>query len=311
MARRISIINFKGGVGKTTLAFEFASGLARFAPHPKVLLIDVDHQSSLSIVCMGGAEWEKAVDNEFTSTEVFKYFVSKRQELPGREIVYDNPIRHIGYENLGIVPASLELDDIEIQLTGAHHGNAIESEWDKRTLICRWLEDALIDEYFDYIIFDCPPATKIVSQNAIAASHGYVVPVVPEAVMERGVPHLTNIVETRIDGYLRQLSVLGKARATYVPNTQRVGLVITRIRTHGPAESGYTDDHTRFLRSLQREWGSELIAPYVEDGTGISQTLAEGIPVYDRKDHQNIRNRRFHTVYRQLTDELKSRIDTL
>ena len=37
-----------------------------------------------------------------------------------------------------------------------------------------------IDEYYDYIIFDCPPATKIISQNAIAASHGYLVPVIPK-----------------------------------------------------------------------------------------------------------------------------------
>lgn len=41
----------------------------------------------------------------------------------------------------------------------------------KRTLICRWLEESGVDDEYDLIIFDCPPATKIVSQNAIAASH--------------------------------------------------------------------------------------------------------------------------------------------
>lgn len=42
MAKRISIINFKGGVGKTTLAFHFGTGLARY-PDARVLLIDMDH----------------------------------------------------------------------------------------------------------------------------------------------------------------------------------------------------------------------------------------------------------------------------
>ena len=45
MARRISIINFKGGVGKTTLAFHLAAGLVRFHSPAKVLVVDMDHQT--------------------------------------------------------------------------------------------------------------------------------------------------------------------------------------------------------------------------------------------------------------------------
>ncbi|MBI2868778.1 MAG: AAA family ATPase [Chloroflexi bacterium] len=49
------------------------------------------------------------------------------------------------------------------------------------------------------MIFDCPPATKLVTQNAIAASHGFIIPVIPEAVSVRGVPHLITRVMTKID----------------------------------------------------------------------------------------------------------------
>ena len=56
MAKRVSIINFKGGVGKTTLAFNLAAGLARYHG-ARVLLVDMDHQSSLSIVCLGSDVW--------------------------------------------------------------------------------------------------------------------------------------------------------------------------------------------------------------------------------------------------------------
>src|SRR5439155_24533664 len=151
--------------------------------------------------------------------------------MPGSEIIAKNPLNDKNYETLDLVPASLELDDTEIELTASQMGNAITSEWVKRTLLCQWLEETGLDEAYEYIIIDCPPATKIVSQNAIALSHGYVVPVVPEAVMERGAPHLVHLIRDRIDEKLRLLSNFGQDvqhRSLYVEQTKLVGLVITR-----------------------------------------------------------------------------------
>ena len=309
MAKRISIINFKGGVGKTTLAFHFGTGLARYHNNARVLLIDMDHQSSLSILCLGAVEWERAVEAELTIEEVFRPFVGQTSQLPGDEIIVDHPMRR-PYATMDLVPASLQLDDTEIELTASHQGNAIQSEWNKRTLVCKWLESAEIDDEYDYIIFDCPPATKIVSQNAIAASHGYIIPVVPEAVMERGAPHLHEMVRTGIDARLRALAAMGEHRSMYVSETQLIGLAITRIQTSG-GQSGYTDDHTQHLRSLERHWGEELVRPYIVQGTGLSQALADGVPVYDRSNTQNVGGRGLHQQFRELTNILKQRIDEL
>ena len=289
MAKRISIINFKGGVGKTTLAFHLGTGLARYH-NAKVLLIDVDHQSSLSILCLKAKKWQEAVDEKRTIDKVFRPFVSQSASPPDDEIIIMEPIKYRGYNGMDIVPASLQLDDTEIELTASHQGNAIRSEWNKRTLICRWIEDAGINNQYDYIIFDCPPATKIVSQNAIAASHGYIIPVVPEAVMERGAPHLYEMVGDGIDKRLNALAAMGEPRKMHVPDTKLVGLVITRIQTAG-GYSGYTDDHTRHLKSLKRHWQDMLVEPYISQGTGVSQALASGVPVYDRGSTQNIGRR--------------------
>lgn len=313
MAKRVSVINFKGGVGKTTLAFQIAAGLARFHG-ARVLLVDVDHQSSLSIVCLSGAGWAAVVGAGKTINEIFRSFVGSSVPFPDASIIERRAIKQSSsphYRSLDILPASLELDDIEIDLTASHQGNAIHSEWNKRTLICRWLEEAGIDHEYDYIIFDCPPATKIVSQNAIAASHGYILPVVPEAVMERGAPHLVGMIQNGIDVRLKALATMGVARPMHVADTQLVGLAITRIKTHGPAQSGYIDDHTTHLASLQRRWGNLLLEPYIEDGTGISQALADGVPVYDRAGTQNVGHRGINTMFHQLTDALKARIDIL
>jgi len=310
MAKRVSIINFKGGVGKTTLAFHLATGLSRYHDEKRVLLIDMDHQSSLSILCLGPDAWEQAVEEERTVEEVFKPFVGRRPELPHSELIVQNPLGRRPYATLDLVPASLRLDDTEIDLTASHQGNAIASEWNKRTLICRWLELTEVDNRYDYIIFDCPPATKIVSQNAIAASHGYILPVVPEAVMERGAPHLHGMVRTGIDRRLIALAAMGEPRAIFVPETQLVALAITRIQT-SRGSSGYTDDHTQHLRSLERHWGDDLARPYIVQGTGLSQALADGVPVYDRSHTQNVGGRGLHQQYRELTNELKRRIDAL
>ncbi len=74
MAKRISVINFKGGVGKTTLAFNLAAGLARFHG-ARVLLVDMDHQSSLSIVCLGTSAWEQAAGSGETVDLIFRNFL--------------------------------------------------------------------------------------------------------------------------------------------------------------------------------------------------------------------------------------------
>jgi chromosome partitioning protein len=119
------------------------------------------------------------------------------------------------------------------------------------------------------------------------------------------------MVKNGIDKRLNALAAMGSRRRMHVPDTALVGLVITRIDTHGPAYSGYTDDHTQHLGSLQRAWGDKLVQPYIVKGTGVSQALAEGVPVYDRANTQNIGERGIHLLYRELTDELKRRIDKL
>jgi chromosome partitioning protein len=135
MAKRISVINFKGGVGKTTFAFQFATGLARYHD-ARVLLMDMDHQSSLSIVCLTGSRWAKVVNANRTVNEIFKPFVGPSGTFPGKSIIESGAVKEAShlpyYKNVDIVPASLQLDDIEIDLTASHHGNAIHSEWDKR-----------------------------------------------------------------------------------------------------------------------------------------------------------------------------------
>ena len=217
--KRVSVINFKGGVGKTTLSLHLAAFLAR---QSRLLLVDIDHQSSLSIVVLGAALWEQCVKSQRTVNRVFESFCNRKIPMPKAEIVVRNAkgARNKAdkdfYPNLDFVSAQFELDDTEIDLASTTYGNANLSDWEKRTLLASWLDGVDADKTYDYVIFDCPPATKIVSQNALAASDCYVIPVIPDDLSSRGVTHFRNLVQEKIDGKLAYRDPeLGYLTATY------------------------------------------------------------------------------------------------
>ena len=124
--------------------------------------------------------------------------------IPDGSIVIRNAMfgQNSLYPPLDFVSAQLELDDTEMDLSFTHYENVDLSDWEKRTLLARWFDSIGANDLYDYIVIDCPPATKIVSQNALAASNSYVIPVIPEDISSHGVTHFQNLVKTKIDDKL-------------------------------------------------------------------------------------------------------------
>ncbi|MEI7143735.1 AAA family ATPase [Pectobacterium brasiliense] len=296
MAVKVSVINFKGGVGKSTLTFHLAAYLARSS---KVLVIDVDHQSSLSIVMMGGKLWNASVADRKTCNTIFESFCNRRVSMPGQEIIHKNILHQRQpdydlYPTLDLVPAQFELDDTEIEMASTTMGSAMLSEWHKRTLVAEWMDNVNADEYYDYIIFDCPPATKLVSQNALAASDYFVIPVIPDAMSSRGVTHFRALVENKIDRKLEFLrtgaSVADKDVPTaYCPQTKLAAIVPFMAKPAGNAASGLTNIHTEQLGALKRQWKNDLIKPIVKHMTGVAEAIDDGWPVWTAYRTPNIK----------------------
>ncbi|WP_368161519.1 ParA family protein [Aeromonas sp. R5-3] len=295
MAIKISTINFKGGVGKTTLTFHLATHLAKKS---KVLVIDVDHQSSLSIVMMGGELWQDAVNNKRTCNSIFESFCNRRVISPSDEIIHRNILhtrspKYDFYPNLDLVPAQFELDDTEIEMASTTMGSPIISEWHKRTLLAEWLDSVDANNNYDYIIFDCPPATKLVSQNAIAASDYFIVPVIPDAMSSRGVTHFRSLVNLKIDKKLEFLRTSASISdsdipKSYSPTTTLAAIVPFMAKKAGNAASGLTNNHTEQLVALRRQWKSDMINTVVPSLTGIPEALNMGWPVWTAYQTDNI-----------------------
>ena len=139
---------------------------------------------------------------------------------------------------------------------------------------------------YDYILFDCPPATKLVSQNALAASNFYVIPVIPDEMLSRGVTHFQNLVKVKIDDKLKFLKEASNLKGTeiplnYVPTTKLAGIVPFLAKTAGNAYSGLTNLHTRQIRVLKNKWKEKFIDATVKHMVGVPEAIDSGWPVWD------------------------------
>jgi chromosome partitioning protein len=155
-ARVISIVNHKGGVGKTTTTINLGKALVKLGF--KVLLVDMDSQGNLS-QSLGIDNPEKQVVNALLKNE-------------------DLPVVVIG-ENYHLSPSDLELAYADLELVQAVGGvNQLKNKLNP------------LRESYDYILIDCPPALNIFTNSALVASNGCLVTLQPEVSAMKGVNNL-------------------------------------------------------------------------------------------------------------------------
>jgi chromosome partitioning protein len=281
------------------------------------LLIDVDHQSSLSIVVLGAPLWEKCIKAQRTVNRVFESFCNRKIPLPKSDIVIKNALheqdkRYDFYPKLDFVSAQFELDDTEIDLASTTYGNVNLSDWEKRTLLASWLDQIDADKTYDYVVFDCPPATKIVSQNALAASDCYIIPVIPDDVSSRGVTHFRNLVQDKIDKKLEYLRTSARVPDSdvprnFVPKTRLAGIVPFLVKHAGRASSGFTNIHTEQIAALRRTWKDDVIKTIGLNKIGVPESVNAGVPVWSLRG-PNVTTA-VKTMMTSICEELKKRVD--
>jgi chromosome partitioning protein len=168
----VSVINQKGGVGKTTTSANLSSGLAEKGK--RVLVVDVDAQSNLSTHL--GLEAEVDEDsgrsNRGTIYEVLKGDMALKDAIVSRS------------KNLDVVPSSLLLSAADLELGGVVG----------RELLLKRVIQPVRDAY-DFIVIDCPPALGLLSLNALAASDRVVIPVQSEYLALHGVRQLLDTID--------------------------------------------------------------------------------------------------------------------
>lgn len=170
MARKISFINYKGGVGKTSLIVNLAACLAKAGK--RVLLFDFDTQSNASIWLLRLERWNKI--NNTGEGAVFSIFdpgVARVKDLVVKDVVEDKAGEKL-LPGLDLVPTTFNLVDLEAEYEGA-------PGMPPYLLFQQQLAE--IEDQYDFILFDCPPNILRASQCGIFCSNEIYVPANPDA----------------------------------------------------------------------------------------------------------------------------------
>ena len=181
----ISIINQKGGVGKTTTVINLAAGLSMKGK--KILVIDLDPQ--------GNATTGLGLSNT-ASSDTTIYSV-----LNGNKTISE-VIQQTNFENLNLITSNVDLSGLEVETAGDSR-RAFKLK-DELTSI---LNDSRAS--YDYILIDCPPSLSLLTIMALVASDALVVPLQTEFFALEGLTQLMKTIERIKNNLNPELSIRG------------------------------------------------------------------------------------------------------
>lgn len=205
MSRIISVVNQKGGVGKTTTAINLGAYLAWLGKF--VLLVDLDPQANAtSSLGVSHGELEHGVYHSIIGEKTF------------RDII--QPTKHAGYK---VAPATGDLAGARIELVN------LENREHK-------LRDAMLEvrNDYDYIIIDCPPSLDMLTINGLVAADDLLIPVQAEYLALEGLSQLLQTIQLIKDNVKPDLSILGAVVTMYDKRNKLSDQVVAELRQHFP-----------------------------------------------------------------------------
>lgn len=239
-----TIVNQKGGVGKTTTAISLGGALARIGK--KVLLVDLDPQASLT-------HYVKIQSNELPFS-VYDVFVAKHNPQIFTDII-SKTIINSGFNNIDIMPSHMALATLD----------AAMSEQAGKGLIVREILANLQENkanstaQYDYVIIDCQPVLGILMINALVAADVIVMPTQTE--------HLSLL------GLNKMLATIEQMRSVLSPKV--VSLIVPTLfdRRVNACLTAYS--------VMRLEYKSQLWRGYIPIDTKFRDASAEGLPISD------------------------------
>ena len=212
--RVVSIINYKGGVGKTTVTANLAGELAKRGR--KVLLLDLDSQTSLTFSFISPEEWRR----DFAAAQNIKTWFKKAfgsSPLPLTDFIFEpKTVKAVlnGNGKLGLIASHLDLLGIDMELATLLSGkNLQQAKW-KFLKIHGSLEEALKlipSGTFDIVLIDCPPNFNIVTKSAIVASDYILIPTKPDFLSTAGIDYLMRQIKNLVYDYNFCIRIDGNA----------------------------------------------------------------------------------------------------
>ena len=203
----VSVLNSKGGVGKTTLTANIGVGLARLGR--KVLLLDLDPQTNLTFSFYSPDEWDAGLRPNRTIKRWFDAQLTDLANVPrltdltvAPQRVADRLSGHAG--KLDLLSSHIGLTDMDLRLSRELHSDTSTRSWAHRLRLHRILADALEDDDvadYDFVLIDCAPDFGIVTRIAVVASDCLLVPAKADHLSILGIGSLLGNIRDLTDDY--------------------------------------------------------------------------------------------------------------
>jgi len=204
MGRTYTLVNQKGGVGKTTSVINLGAYLAYFGQ--RVLLVDLDPQANAT-ACLG-------VDKTTVKGGTYESLIGNSP--PANHILHNPRLK------ISLLPASPALAGAEVELVG---------ELARENYLANVI--APIRDRYDYILIDCPPSLGLLTLNGIiAARDGVIIPVQCEYLPLEGLSQLNQTLERIRSAIFPELQIRGVLLTMYDGRTNLSNDVVEEVRRH-------------------------------------------------------------------------------
>lgn len=232
----VSVINYKGGVGKTTLTVNLGAELAFRGK--QVLLMDLDAQASLTFSLVKPDYWKSHLSSGGTILEWYESFrtgspvsLSSVVMTPRR---VNRTIRETGRGGkLDLIPSHLGLINVDLELATELGGASLKQSKLNYLKVHRRLAEGLADPAFDeydVILIDCPPNFNIVTKTAIVASDQILIPAKADYLSTLGIDYLHRSLDGLVGDYNEYVDLDANSSSPDKIAPQILGVVFTMLQ---------------------------------------------------------------------------------
>lgn len=206
MGRIYTVVNQKGGVGKTTTAINLGAYLGYYGQ--RVLLVDIDPQANATS-CLG-------IDKNTVKGGIYESLIGAQP--PSSQILHNPRLK------ISLLPSSPALAGAEVELVDMPH---------RETRLRDML--AQLTERYDYILIDCPPSLSLLTVNGlVAAKNGVIIPVQCEYLALEGLGQLTQTLNRIRGSMFPELNVRGVVLTMFDGRTKLATDVVNEVRRFFP-----------------------------------------------------------------------------
>lgn len=298
--KTVSVMNYKGGVGKTTIAANVASELAFRGK--KILLVDLDPQASLTFSFVTVDRWRANYENARTIKDWYDAFIDNNSSLDLRSLIINprkiNAVVNSRNGKLDLICSHLGLINVDLELAtrlgGASARQVRNNFLNVHSRLKRGLS-VLSNDQYDYIIIDCPPNFNIVTKTGIVASDYLLLPAKPDYLSTLGIDQLRRNVDELTSDYNRYVDESNDSQ-WHAINPDLLGVLFTMIfiRNGAPIQA-----QQQFIDEIQRQ-SIPSLDTYIRENKTVYANASPGVdlPVAIRK----VSGRTYENVQQELED---------